>query len=150
MGPSQDSNKALVWGVVARDPAGDVVAAMACKGQGAVAAEVAEACTLRKALQWARDLSFERIIVELDCVNIITARNIDLATLNSSLGLIISDCKLLVTFFLSCRFQHTRRGGNSVAHELAKRALHSEADEHWVGDIPEAIAQFVMGDKASI
>ncbi|GLT59414.1 hypothetical protein SLA2020_322330 [Shorea laevis] len=136
-------------GAVARDPAGDVVAAMACKGQGAVAAEIAEACTLRKALQWARGLSFERIIVESDCVNVIAAMNNDLATLNSPLGLIIYDCKLLVTSFLSCHFQHVRREGNSVAHELAKRALHAEADEHWDGDTPEAIAQFVMGDKIS-
>ncbi|GLT65131.1 hypothetical protein SLA2020_375810 [Shorea laevis] len=137
-------------GAVARDHTGNVVAAMACKGQGAVAAEVAEACTLRKALQWARDLSFEKIIVESDCANIITAMHSVFPAMNSSLGLIISDSKMLMTFFLDCRLQHTRREGNSVAHELVKRALQAEADEYWVGDIPGTIAQIVMGDKSSI
>ncbi|GKV40344.1 hypothetical protein SLEP1_g48001 [Rubroshorea leprosula] len=37
-------------GALARNHAGEVLAAMACKGQGAVDAEVAEACSLRRAL----------------------------------------------------------------------------------------------------
>ncbi|GLT40631.1 hypothetical protein SLA2020_147480 [Shorea laevis] len=137
-------------GAVAPDHTGNVVAAMACKGHGAVAAKVAEACTLRKALQWARDLSFKKIIVESDCANIITAMHSVFPAMNSSLGLIISDSRMLMTSFLDCRLQHTRREGNSVAHELAKRALQAEADEYWVSDIPGNIAQFVMGDKSSI
>ncbi|GLT28396.1 hypothetical protein SLA2020_033360 [Shorea laevis] len=123
---------------------------MACKGQGAVVAEVAEACSLRKALKWAQDLCLDRIIVESDCANIITAMNSDLPPWNSNLGLIISDSRMLMTSFLSCRFQHTRREGNSVTHELAKRALHAEADEHWVDDVPEIVVHLVMGDKSNI
>ncbi|GKV32640.1 hypothetical protein SLEP1_g41235 [Rubroshorea leprosula] len=137
-------------GAVARDHAGNVVAAMACKGQGAVAAEIAEACSLRKALQWARGLSFDRIILESDCATIVIAMQHDSPSLNSTLGLIISDNKMLMTSFLSCRVQHIRREGNSVAHELAKQAIQAEADECWGADLPELIAQFVIRDKSNI
>ncbi|GKV08912.1 hypothetical protein SLEP1_g20481 [Rubroshorea leprosula] len=137
-------------GAVARDHDGNVVAAMACKGQGAVVAEIAEACSLRKALQWARGLSFDRIILESDCATIVTAMQHESPPLNSTLGLIISDSKMLMTSFLSCRVQHTRREGNSVAHELAKRAIQAEADECWGADLPELIAQFVIRDKSNI
>ncbi|GLT29958.1 hypothetical protein SLA2020_047860 [Shorea laevis] len=137
-------------GAMARDHVGNVVAAMACKGQGAMAAEIAEACSLNKALQLAQGLSFDRIILESNCANIITAMQNDSPSMNSTLGLIISDSKMLMTSFLSCRFQHIRREGNSVAHELAKRAIQAEVDEYWVADIPELIAQFVMRDKSNI
>ncbi|GKV17684.1 hypothetical protein SLEP1_g28153 [Rubroshorea leprosula] len=116
-------------GVVAHDHAGNVVAAMACKGQRAVATEIVEACSLHKALQWARGLSFDRIILESNCANIVTAMQNDSPSMHSTLGLIIFDSKMLMTSFLSCRFQHIRREGNSVAHELAKRAIQAEADE---------------------
>ncbi|GKV02674.1 hypothetical protein SLEP1_g15072 [Rubroshorea leprosula] len=137
-------------GVVAGDHTSNVVASMAYKGQGAVAAEVAEACTLRKALQWAHDLSFEKIIVESDCANITAAMQSDFLAMNSSLGSIISNSKMLMTTFLDYRLQHTRREGNLIAHELAKRALQAEVDKYWVGDISGTIAQFVIGDKSSI
>ncbi|GLT38758.1 hypothetical protein SLA2020_129840 [Shorea laevis] len=104
-------------GAVARDHASNVVATMACKGQGAVAIEVAEACSLHKALQWARCLSSDKIILELDCANIVKAMQTDSPSMNSTLGLIISDNKMLMTSFLSCQIQRIRRVGNSVAHE---------------------------------
>ncbi|GLT48817.1 hypothetical protein SLA2020_224160 [Shorea laevis] len=134
-------------GAVARDSSGVVLAVLSCKGQEVVVAEIAEACSLRKALQWANELSFRKVIVESDCASVVTAINTEIPNLHSSLGSVLSDCRMLMTSFLSCTIQHVHREGNSVAHELAKRALHAEADEYWLEEVPTDIAQLVTGDK---
>ncbi|GLT73739.1 hypothetical protein SLA2020_455770 [Shorea laevis] len=135
-------------GAVARDSSGEVLAALSCKGQEVSAAEIAEACSLREALQWAQELCFRKVIMESDCASIVTAINSDIPTMHSSLGFILSDCRILMASFLSCTIQHVHREGNSVAHELAKRALHAEADEYWIKEVPTDIAQLVTGDIA--
>ncbi|GKV15332.1 hypothetical protein SLEP1_g26129 [Rubroshorea leprosula] len=131
-------------GAILRDCSGEVMAAMACKDQGAVEATVAEACSLRRALQWAHDLSLTRIIMESDYACIVTALNIDSFTANSNWGSVLLDCKMLMKSFLACRVRLVRRTGNSVAHELAKRALQAEADEYWVGAIPADMAHAIF------
>ncbi|GLT58959.1 hypothetical protein SLA2020_318120 [Shorea laevis] len=116
-------------GALAWNHAGEVLAAMASKGQGAVEAEVAEACSLRRALQSAHSLAFRRLVVESDCATIVSAITSETFKMNSSLGLILLDCKALLESFEYCRVQHVRRTGNAAAHELARRALTAEADE---------------------
>ncbi|GKV27974.1 hypothetical protein SLEP1_g37084 [Rubroshorea leprosula] len=139
-------NGAYGMGAVARNHQGEVLAAMACKGQGVVAAEIAEACSLRMALQWAHDLTFRKIFLETDCVSLVTAINNEFLSTNSSLGAVLSDCRVLMTSFMHCQVNHIRREGNAVAHELAKRALQAEANEYWIEEVPVDIAHLVTGD----
>ncbi|GLU23845.1 hypothetical protein SLE2022_398210 [Rubroshorea leprosula] len=133
-------------GAVVRNNSGEVVVAMACKGQGAVGVEIAEACCMCKALQWACEFSFDRVMMESDCASLVTALNSGIAAINSGLGTVISDCKLLMAFILDCRVQHIRQEGNSVAHELARRALHAKDDEFWIVEFPPFIAHIVTGE----
>ncbi|GLT37780.1 hypothetical protein SLA2020_120780 [Shorea laevis] len=111
--------RAYGMGAVAQNSSGEVVAAMSCKGQGVVCG-IAEACCLRKALQWARDLSFEKVIMESDCASLVTAMNSHLSYINSSLGTVLSDCKLLMASITNCHVKFIHRMGNLVAHELAR------------------------------
>ncbi|GKV09429.1 hypothetical protein SLEP1_g20934 [Rubroshorea leprosula] len=134
-------------GALARDHHGEVLATMVCQGQGAVEAEMAEACSLRRALLWAQMLTLRRIEVETDCAAIVLAINNRTLNMNSSLGIILLDCRALMSYFVSCRLKHVRRTGNAVAHELARRALTIEADQFWVEDIPDTVAHFVTGDR---
>ncbi|GLT72259.1 hypothetical protein SLA2020_483830 [Shorea laevis] len=146
-GAISDEERVHGMGAVARDSLGEVMAAMACKGHGLVPAEIAEACSLRHALRWAQNLSFRRIIMESDCASIVTALNSSTLSFHSSLGAVLLDCKRLMASFLSCHVQHVRREGNAVAHELAKRALHAEADEFWIEEVPASLAHIVIGEK---
>ncbi|GLT25235.1 hypothetical protein SLA2020_003790 [Shorea laevis] len=59
--------KQAVMGAVAQDFRGEVMAMMACIGQGKVPAEIAKACSLRRALQWAQDLTLCQIVIESAC-----------------------------------------------------------------------------------
>ncbi|GLU05614.1 hypothetical protein SLE2022_227070 [Rubroshorea leprosula] len=77
----------------------------------------------------------------------VTAKNSKIPIMHSAFGSILSDCRQLMSSFLFCTIQNVHREGNSVAHELAKRALHAEADEYWIEEVPIGIAQLVTGDK---
>ncbi|GLT94950.1 hypothetical protein SLE2022_126590 [Rubroshorea leprosula] len=136
-------------GAVARDHCGEVLATMACQGRDVAAAEIVEACSIRRAMQWAQELNLGRIIIETDCASIVTALSNNVA-LNSDLGNVLSDCKLLMSSFLHCRVKHVRRTGNVVAHELAKRALRAEGDEFFRNEMPDYLAPFVSRDKLSM
>ncbi|GKV48329.1 hypothetical protein SLEP1_g55153 [Rubroshorea leprosula] len=149
-GATSVQSAAFGMGALARNDSGEVLAAMVCKGQGAVEPEVAEACSLRRALHWAQSLAFRRNIVESDCATIVSAITSETFNMNSSLGLILLDCKPLLASFESYRLQHVRRTGNAAAHELARRALTAEADEFWVDDIPFPIEHIVTGDRSLI
>ncbi|GKV36829.1 hypothetical protein SLEP1_g44920 [Rubroshorea leprosula] len=49
-------------GAVARDSSGEVIAAMMSEGYGQISAEESEACSLRNALRWARDLMIDKLL----------------------------------------------------------------------------------------
>ncbi|GKV09420.1 hypothetical protein SLEP1_g20927 [Rubroshorea leprosula] len=67
------------------------------------------------------------------------AINSSISNIHSALSPVLSDCRQLMSF-LSCTIQHLHREGIPVAHELAKRALHAEADEYWIEEVPMGIA----------
>ncbi|GLU08000.1 hypothetical protein SLE2022_249340 [Rubroshorea leprosula] len=134
-------------GALARDHHREVLTAMVCQGQRTVEVEIVEACNLRRALLWAQTLTLRRIEVETDCAAIVSAINSRTLNMNSSLGIILLDCRALMTYFVSCRLKHLRRTRNAAAHELARRALTIEANEFWVEDIPDTVMHFVTGDR---
>ncbi|GKV17627.1 hypothetical protein SLEP1_g28105 [Rubroshorea leprosula] len=106
-------------GVMAQDSSREVLAAMVSKGHGMLSMEECETCSLRNALKWAKNLMFDKIVVEINCTSIVTAINNN-HILNFNLGIILLDCKHLMASFAICRLQHVQRIGNSVAHELAR------------------------------
>ncbi|GLT28456.1 hypothetical protein SLA2020_033900 [Shorea laevis] len=89
-------------GALVRDHQGEVIVAMVCQGQGTVEAEVVEACSLRTALLWAQSLGLRRIVVEFDCATIVSAINSKTLNTNSSLGIVLLDCRALMASFVSC------------------------------------------------
>ncbi|GLT44407.1 hypothetical protein SLA2020_183090 [Shorea laevis] len=120
---------------------------MMSKGQGLISIEESEAGSLWKPLKWVNDLMFSKIVVETNCASIVPTINSDNQPLNSNLGHILLDCKTLMASFTICHLQHVRCSGNSIAHELAKRALHAKDESTWLGDIPKFIAHLVIGDR---
>ncbi|GLT52798.1 hypothetical protein SLA2020_261170 [Shorea laevis] len=148
-GAIAEHHRVFGMGAVARDHCGEVLATMACRGRDVATAEIVEACSIRRAMQWAQELNLGRVIIETDCASIVTALSENVA-LNSDLGNVLSDCKLLMSSFLHCQIKHVRRTGNAVAHELAKRALQAEGDEFFRNAIPDYLAPFITRNKLSM
>ncbi|GLT25850.1 hypothetical protein SLA2020_009530 [Shorea laevis] len=85
--------------VLDRNLVGDVLAAITSKGNGLLSAKESEACSLRKTLQWAKNLMFDNIVIEVDCASIVMAINNGTQSLNSRLGTILLDYHNLMAFF---------------------------------------------------
>ena len=80
--------------------------------------EVLAAC---RALVFAKELGFDRVVVEGDSANTITSINgghMDL----SAMGHVLLDIKSLISCFSFISIQHINREGNCVAHKLARQA----------------------------
>ncbi|KAJ9187526.1 hypothetical protein P3X46_002971 [Hevea brasiliensis] len=110
-------------GVVFRDHSGEVLVSAIKRVYGPWSTAVSEARAILFGLQLAVDLSFQRVIVESDCLHVIQLiRSADCP--NNDLGFVLQDCLDLMHLLDDCSWSFVRWSVNSVAHALAK--LHLE------------------------
>lgn len=74
------------------------------------------------ALVFAKELRFDKVIMEGDSENVITAINGEHMDY-SSLGHVLQDIKCMFSSFSFVSVKHIHREGNCVAHKLARRAV---------------------------
>jgi len=60
--------------------------------------------------------------MEGDCLRVVSALNSS-ASCNTMYGNVVEETRRQVSKFLFCSFSHVRRGGNKLAHALARRAI---------------------------
>ncbi|MBA0579000.1 hypothetical protein Gorai_021269, partial [Gossypium raimondii] len=90
-----------------------------------------EAIACVKALQFAKDMGFQRLVLEGDSrmvIKWIISNSVD----HSSVTAYINDTRSLNSQFLVCKVKHTLRDGNWAAHQLAKEAFDREESLFWV------------------
>ena len=83
--------------------------------------EMVEVLAAHRALVFAQELGFDKVIVERDSANTITSINgghMD----HSALGHVLLDIKRLFSSFSHISVKHINREGNCVAHKLARWA----------------------------
>lgn len=85
---------------------------------------VAEALVARQAVLLAKDLGFERVVFEGDCLSIITALQNNLPVY-SSFGpiLILDDLRTHLSSFSYFSFSYVNRLSNTTAHELVQHVV---------------------------
>ncbi|KAL4364026.1 hypothetical protein GQ457_04G027420 [Hibiscus cannabinus] len=97
-------------------------------------------------LRFVLDLGFTRVILEGNSRSIIQKLQYgedDHLCVRST----IWDIICLSKHFLDCRFSFTLRGGNRVAHTLAKLGLSSTEDCFWMEDVPRVTQSLVDIDR---
>ena len=132
-------------GVVYRDHSGQVIAALSQKIGLPRMVEMAEALAVRKAMEFARDLSLFDVILEGDCLQVKQALNA-LEGCNTLYGHIVNETKRLGGVLRRCSFQHVRRDRNKFAHVLARRAVSSADTDIWVEDLPVDLDDVFQSD----
>jgi len=106
--------------------------------------EMVEALAARWVLVFAKELGFDKVIVEGDSANTITSINgghMD----HSALGHVLLDIKRLFSCFSHISIKPITREGNCVAHKLARRA----ANYHflvWMEFVPPDILEVYQLD----
>ena len=83
--------------------------------------EMVEVLAARRALVFAKELGFDRVVVEGDSANTITSINGGLMD-HSAMGHVLLDIKSLISSFSLISIQHINREGNCVTHKLARQA----------------------------
>ena len=109
-------------GIVVWDQAGLVLAALSQKIPLPTLVETMEVIVAQRALVFAKELGFERVMVEGDSEIIVKAIR-EKSLLSSVLGHILEDIHVLSSSFSSISFHHIKRMGNYVAHRLAHRSF---------------------------
>ena len=134
-------------GVVVRDMNGLVLASCAKRIHQSVKAVEIEAMAAATALSFAKDLGFQRLILEGDSLEVIQALLERTETLTPT-GLLLEDVRSLSQNFDLLLYSHTKRDGNAVAHSLAKYALRIPDFLAWMEDVPSHIQSIVQADLA--
>ena len=108
-------------GAVIRNEKGEVMVAMTACGLAVQASEEAELLACRRALEFAVDAGFYRLIIEGDNSNVTHA--ISSSVDNYSLfGNVVDDIRHLIRGLHWSTIWRIRRSGNRVAHVLAQHA----------------------------
>ena len=132
-------------GVVIRDNNGAVLASCSEKLSQAYKAEETKALAARKALMFAHELGFQRVILEGDALGLIQAWKSQEQNL-SPLGLLVEDVKVYLNHFQRVLYSRVKRNGNSVAHSLAKHAISISDLQVWMEDVSFHIGLFLYSD----
>lgn len=104
-----------------------------------------EALAARRALIFAQEINIFKAEVEGDSLKVIQALNNPKPN-RTQMGHIISDIQRLGAGMQSCIFNHTRRGGNRLAHSLAKRAVLAVDTDVWLEELPQDLVDVFQFD----
>jgi ribonuclease HI len=131
------------WGMVVRNHEGAVSRAETKLESLKIDPTVAEALGLRWCLQWAKDQSFESLIVETDSE--IVAKCINGSMHYANLDVIILDCLELLSGMRNSTVTSISRNRNSAAHCLVGMARNL-GSRSWVGIVPDPLKSIICKD----
>ena len=144
-----DEGAASGYGAVIRNEKGEVMVALAVKGDAIRDSEEVEVMACRKALKFAIDPSFMEIILEGDSA--LVMQTVSQAQLNlSQLGLIYENIWCLAIGFRSISTNCVRRNSNSVAHALARFTRLIDDDIVWLEKDPPPVVDALYLDTSSL
>ncbi|XP_075655056.1 uncharacterized protein LOC142625253 [Castanea sativa] len=140
---SSDDTKSCI-GVIVWDCQCLSIAASSEVLQSSYSAEITEAFALLHGVLLALELKISHAIFESDALSIIKALNRGVA--DGEIGLILQDIRNCSASFSWCTYQHLKRDGNKVAHELAKVARLLGFSQIWKGVNPSYVEHLILDD----
>lgn len=134
------------YAFVSRDHSGKLIMAKTVCCLGVVAADLAEAIAFKEALSWIKSKDWNNIVLETDCFKVIQALRSSLVT-SSPFGLVISDCKQLLSTIANAAFCFVKRSANSVAHCLARQSINFPDRIFTETNVPSEVLDLCMVDN---
>ena len=136
-------------GVVVRDKDGLAIASMVTRIPQQLQPTEIEALAAYKAVRFARELGLSQAVLEGDSSIVMSALNSSNPGL-APCGLLIQDTLNVATGFSKLSYSHTKREGNSIAHNLAQLAANIPNCVIWMEDVPSNVLSFYHADLAGI
>ena len=107
-------------------------------------------CTAGRAIEFAVDVGFSRLIIKGDNNNVFHAISSSVED-TSLFGNVVGDIRHLIRGLHWSSVCYIRRGGNRVAHALAQYARHTlDEDLYWMEDSPPPAMDALYHDLLSI
>nr|POF00754.1 putative ribonuclease h protein [Quercus suber] len=131
-------------GVVIRDNLGNVLAASSKVLAASFSTKISEALAMQEGVLLATEMDVSHTMFEFDSLSII--QEINDGFHGGELGHIIRNIRDVSATFTWCSFQHLKREGNRVAHELARVARNSGASQVWKRFFPSLVEHFMIED----
>ena len=126
-----------------------VIASMATRVPQQLQPIEIEALVANKALEFAREMDISDVVLEGDSLLVMTALNYKNPGL-APFGLMIQDSLSLSSDFSKLSYSHTKREGNTVAHNLAQLAINFSNCVIWMEDVPCDVLSSYHADLAGI
>lgn len=103
---------------------------------------VVEAKTIHMDVGWAKKQGFKDLVIESDA-QVLISRLSRTSIYFSNLDVILGDIIFICSSFHSFSFSHVRRGGNFVAHHLAK-VMSFGYEQCWVNHYPSIVSPYIL------
>ena len=140
------NRKQVGAGVIIRDDAGDVVAALSKKWNYPLGAVEAEAKALEADVIFAREVGIRDVEFETNSLEIYNAVH-GLASSPSSVANVLVGLIKQASSFRQWKFSHTKRQGNVPAHILAQHAKFVEDHVAWLEECPSILEHVCAHDR---
>ncbi|XP_048496242.1 uncharacterized protein LOC125495535 [Beta vulgaris subsp. vulgaris] len=135
-------------GVVARDPSVQVIFAAVRRCRAYWPSEVAECKAVHMALRLTISHGLSHVIFESN-LQVVSSKLSKAALYFSDLDPIFGNVLSMCNTFISIRFSHVKRDGNTVAHNLA-RVVPFVVEQCWERHSPSDVAPYVFMDSLSL
>ncbi|KAF5468889.1 hypothetical protein F2P56_013000 [Juglans regia] len=99
-----------------------------------------ELLAMLRGLQFSLHLGISKVVLESDCLLMVEALATSKDALSSQ-GNLLKEVRNLLSHLNEYQVQHVIRGGNQVAHFLAKHAWSVYDLEMWMGSVPSFLHQ---------
>ena len=136
-------------GIVVRDKEGLAITSMVARIPQQLQPTKIEALAAYKAIGFARELGLSQVVLEGDSSIVMSALNSSNPGL-APFGLLVQDTLNVAIGFSKLSYSHTKREGNSVAHNLAQLAANIPNCVIWMEDVPSDVICFYHVDLAGI
>lgn len=135
------------FGGLIRGATGNFIAAIQGSYSGNFSPLIAEAVGIREVLSWIKSGDFGPIIVESDLKLLVDALKSNVED-ESSVGIIVDDCKALLQAITDCSVCFVFRSANNAAHSLARVVNSMTGRTVWDSVCPPFLTDVLVNDLA--
>ncbi|XP_060974306.1 uncharacterized protein LOC133039424 [Cannabis sativa] len=116
-----ESETRFGFGFIVRDSVGKLILAASGSKLGAVSPEIAEVVGMKEVLSWIKRMNVTDVEIETDSLVTVQAIN-GSVQIPSQFGLIVQDCRLLLSELQNVFISFVKRSANRAAHCLARQS----------------------------